>query len=144
MSEVAEDLQATDATPVTPSDTAGAVPVAGDLFDSDSADTLHLLVRKPLKRLRLTLTLRIGCASIPMRCLSSIARNVQAQFTRTQQDAKDRLRQADMAMQQQQSQQSRSKHYRRSWQPINSPPSRRWQTSGCKTSAKTSSAGLAS
>ncbi len=39
MSEVAEDLQATDATPVTPSDTAGAVPVAGDLFDSDSADT---------------------------------------------------------------------------------------------------------
>lgn len=112
MSEVAEDLQATDATPVTPSDTAGAVPVAGDLFDSDSADTAAFVDEETSEASAFdpdtTDWLRVNPDEVPeqYRPLSGIARNMQAQFTRTQQDAKDRLRQADTTIQQNQSQQS--------------------------------------
>ena len=112
MSEVAEDLQATDATPVTPSDTEGAVPVAGDLFDSDSADTVAFVGEETSEAsafdLDTTDWLRVNPDKVPeqYRPLSGIARNMQAQFTRTQQDAKDRLRQADVAVNNGQSQQA--------------------------------------
>ena len=112
MSEVAEDLQATDATPVAPSDTAGAVPVAGALFDSDSADTAAFVGEETSEASAFapdtTDWLRVNPDEVPeqYRPLSGIARNMQAQFTRTQQDAKDRLRQADTTIQQNQSQQS--------------------------------------
>ena len=113
MSEVAEDLQATDATPVSSSDATGAVQVAGDLFvASDSTDVVSSDSEEPSDVSAFDPDtvdwLRVNPDDVPeqYRPLSGIARNMQSQFTRTQQDLRDRERSAGNAEQQSQSQQA--------------------------------------
>ena len=113
MSEVAEDLQATDATPVSPSDTAGAVQVAGDLFDSSESDDMASSdAAEPSDAPAFDPDnvdwLRVNPDDVPeqYRPLSGVARIMQSQFTRTQQDLRDRERAAGAAEQQAQAQQA--------------------------------------
>ena len=113
MSEVAEDLQATDATPVSPSDTAGAVQVAGDLFASSdsegvvSSDAPENSDASPFDPDSVD-WLRVNPDDVPeqYKPLTGVARNMQSQFTRTQQDLRDRERAAGAAEQQAQSNQA--------------------------------------
>ena len=107
MSEVAEDLQATDATPVSPSDTAGAVQVAGDLFaSSESDDMASSAAAEPSDAPAFDPDnvdwLRVNPDDVPeqYRPLKGVVKNVQSQFTRTQQDLRDRERAAGAAEQQ--------------------------------------------
>ena len=113
MSEVAEDFQATDATPVSSSDATGAVQVAGDLFvASDSTDVVSSDSEEPSDVSAFDPDtvdwLRVNPDDVPeqYRPLSGIARNMQSQFTRTQQDLRERERAASAAEQQAQSNQA--------------------------------------
>ena len=113
MSEVAEDLQATDATPASPSDTTGAVQVAGDLFASSdsegvaSSDAPENSDASPFDPDNVD-WLRVNPDDVPeqYKPLTGVARNMQSQFTRTQQDLRDRERAASAAEQQAQSNQA--------------------------------------
>ena len=113
MSEVAEDLQTTDATPVSSSDATGAVQVAGDLFAaSDSTDVVSSDSEEPSDVSAFDPDnvdwLRVNLDDVPeqYRPLKGIAHNMQSQFTRTQQDLRDQERSAGAAEQQTQSQQA--------------------------------------
>ena len=113
MSEVAEDLQATDATPVSPSDTADAVQVAGDLFVSSESDDMASSDAQetsdaPAFDPDTVDWLRVNPDDVPeqYRPLTGVARNMQSQFTRTQQDLRDRERAASAAEQQAQTHQA--------------------------------------
>ena len=113
MSEVAEDLQATDATPASPSDTTGAVQVAGDLFASSdsegvaSSDAPENSEASPFDPDSVD-WLRVNPDDVPeqYRPLTGVVKNVQSQFTRTQQDLRERERAASAAEQQAQSNQA--------------------------------------
>ena len=113
MSEVAEDLQATDATPASPSDTTGAVQVAGDLFASSdsegvaSSDAPENSEASPFDPDSVD-WLRVNPDDVPeqYRPLTGVVKNVQSQFTRTQQDLRDRERAAGAAEQRAQAQQA--------------------------------------
>ena len=113
MSEVAEDLQATDATPVSSSDATGAVQVAGDLFvASDSTDVVSSDSEEPSDVSAFDPDtvdwLRVNPDDVPeqYRPLTGVVKNVQSQFTRTQQDLRERERAATAVEQQSQSQQA--------------------------------------
>ena len=113
MSEVTEDLQATDATPASSSDATGSVQVAGDLFEpSASTDVVSSDGEEPSDVPAFDPDtvdwLRVNPNDVPeqYRPLSGIARNMQSQFTRTQQDLRERERAASAAEQQAQSQQA--------------------------------------